>query len=434
MKKLILCLIAYILIAGCGDFSKSNNSSPAETLTELEKLYESKDFFKLKQIYGLKKHQLSEQHALYYQSIIANTFNNSGESNKSIDKLLAAGDLSTFSGLMMKTLYERKLQNHINLSEYGQASQANKFIQENYAVLTDTAEMEDLQNTHKIWEALKDTPKQEMAKNEDFTIPLVKDKVGLMNIDVSFQDTAMNFVFDTGANFSVIQKSVAVKLGMKIIETDFMVSTSTGSKVKSNLAIAENMAIGGMVFKNVVFLVFNDGDLSFPQIGYHITGIIGFPVIRAMEEIHITGDNQLFVPKNATAFSFNNLAIDGLMPIVACVYQGDTLRFHFDTGATGTSLFPLFFRQYEKEITDKYDKETFKAGGAGGVGTFNGFVIDKLDLEIAGSVATLDSVMLHTENLGDEENYFHGNLGQDFIKQFQEMVISFKHSSILFKY
>jgi predicted aspartyl protease len=381
----------------------------------------------------LKKHQLSEPHALYYQSIIANTFNNSSESSKSIDKLLTAGNLSAFSNQMMKTLYERKLQNHVNLFEYEKALQTNKFIQENYATLVDSAEMEDLQNTHKIWEALKGTPKQEMDKKEDFTIPLVKDKVGLTNIDVSFQDKTMDFVFDTGANFSVIQKSVASKLGMRVVETDFMVSTATGSKVKSGLAIAENMAIGGMVFKNVVFLVFNDEDLSFPQIDYHISGIIGFPVIRAMEEIHMTNDNQLFVPKEATVYPYGNLAMDDLMPIVACAYRGDTLRFHFDTGATSTSLFPLFFRQYEKEIKSKYEQKTFQAGGAGGVGTFEGFVIDSLDLEIAGSVATLDSVMLHIENIGGEENHFHGNLGQDFVKQFQEMVISFKYSSILFK-
>ncbi|MEL7585573.1 MAG: pepsin/retropepsin-like aspartic protease family protein [Prolixibacteraceae bacterium] len=433
MKKLIVCLIAYTLLTGCGDFSQRENSSSPETLSELKKLCDDKKYFKLKETYELKKHQLSWQHALYFRAIIDNTFNKGGESNKSIDELLEAGELTTFTDLMVKNLYERKLQNHINLFEYEEASRTNRFIQENYAALIDSAEMEDFKNTHKIWEALKDTPKQKIIKSNDFTVPLIKDQVGLMNIDVSFQDTTMKLVFDTGANFSVIQKSIANRLDMKIIETDFMVSTTTGSKVKSSLAIAENMDIGAVTFKNVVFLVFNDEDLSFPQIGYHITGIIGFPVIRAMEEIHITRDNQLFVPQKATVFPHSNLAVEELMPIVACIYKGDTLSFHFDTGATGTSLFPLFFRQYEKKISDRYKKQTFRAGGAGGVGTFQGFVIDKLDLEIAGSVATLDSVMLHIENIGDEENYFHGNLGQDFIKQFEEMIISFKHSSVLFK-
>ena len=54
-------------------------------------------------------------------------------------------------------------------------------------------------------------------------------------------------------------------------------------------------------------------------------------------------------------------------------------------------------------------------------------------LNIADSEARLDNVRLHIENIGGEESNFHGNFGQDYIKQFDEMIISFKHASVLFK-
>jgi hypothetical protein len=38
------------------------------------------------------------------------------------------------------------------------------------------------------------------------------------------------------------------------------------------------MNIGKIVVENVVFLVFPDDQLSFPQIGYKISGILGYPV------------------------------------------------------------------------------------------------------------------------------------------------------------
>jgi hypothetical protein len=54
-------------------------------------------------------------------------------------------------------------------------------------------------------------------------------------------------------------------------------------------------------------------------------------------------------------------------------------------------------------------------------------------LKIADSEAKLDSVRLHIENIGGKESNFHGNFGQDYIKQFDEMIISFKYSSVLFR-
>ena len=45
----------------------------------------------------------------------------------------------------------------------------------------------------------------------------------------------------------------------------------------------------------------------------------------------------------------------------------------------------------------------------------------------------MDNLTLHIDDIGGEESNFHGNLGQDFIKQFDKMIISFEYSSILFE-
>ncbi len=183
----------------------------------------------------------------------------------------------------------------------------------------------------------------------------------------------------------------------------------------------------------MVFLVLNDEDLSFPQIGYYPNGAIGFPVIEAMDEIRINKENQIFVPQNPAEYAFNNFALDGLMPVVASKYKGDTLRFNFDTGATNTSLYPLFFKDYQQEIERTYQKETFKSGSGGGTVEFEDYIINDFHLKIADSEARLDSLRLHIEKIGAEESNFHGNFGQDYISQFDEMILSFKYSSVLFK-
>ena len=429
MKRIIAILIVAASVIGC-EISTTKMSNQ-KVLNQLEHDIEVSDFFKLKETYKQNINQLSETHKLYYSALISNVFNQAEESNQAIGELLEKHKAS-LTDTMRNELYNTKLLNHINLYEYSEAAQASEFILNNFAALNDSSDLENLQNEIKIWKALKDVPRQEIAKSADTSIPMTKDKVGLFNIDVSFGDSTKNLLFDTGANFSVMVRSLAKKLNLEITEADFYVTAVTGLRVKSDIAIAPELSIGGITFKNVFFLVLDDKDLSFPQIDYYINGAIGFPVIEAMDEIRVSKNNQIFVPQIPVEYSYNNFALDGLMPIIAAEYNGDTLRFNFDTGASTTSLYPQFYKDYKNEIESNYKKEKFTAGSGGGILEFEGFVIDHLDLKVADSKASIDSVRLHIENIGGEESNFHGNFGQDYIKQFNEMIISFKYASVTF--
>ncbi len=429
VKNLILFTLI-TLVYSCG--YHADTTSNAQLVANLEDLVEAQDFFRLKKVYNANVDDLSEIHTLYYSAIIKNIFNDAENSNIAINKLLI-NDKASLSDTMLNTLYRTKLLNHINLYEYGNAAKASETIQTNYLALNDSSEIEMLKNEIKIWRALKDIPKQETIKTKDAIIPMVRDKVGLLNVDVTFGDVTENLLFDTGANFSVIVRSLAKELGLSIIEADFYVTAATGVKVKSGLAIVDELTLGGITFKNVLFLVLEDKDLSFPQIDYYVNGAIGFPVIEAMDEIRINKENQIFVPKIPVEYTFNNFALEGLMPIIATEYKGDTLLFNFDTGATTTSLYPKFYNDYKQEIEDNYKKETFTAGSGGGIIEFKGYIINDFNLKVANSETTLDSLRLHIENIGGEESNFHGNFGQDYIKQFDEMTISFRYSSLTFK-
>ncbi len=429
MKHIIILAIMFVVI-GC-DRAGRSTSNP-KVYSELEQLVNSQDYFKLKNTFDIHKNELSKTHALYFSAIINNVFNKAAISNLEIEKLLEAGD-GILNDTLLNKLYRTKLLNHINLYEYEEASLCTENILNKFKTLNDSVEIQMLENEINIWSALKDVMKQEIRMDKDITFPMARDKVGLFNIDVTIGDSTENFLFDTGANFSVIIRSLAEKLGLKIIDSDFYVTAATGKQVESDLAVAPELSIGGIILENVVFLVMNDEDLSFPQISYYPNGAIGFPVIEAMNEIRISKDNRIFVPQIPVAYSYDNFALDGLMPIVAVEYERDTLRFHLDTGATSTSMFPLFYKDYRQEIEKNYKKVSFSAGSGGGVVEFGGYILNNISLKIADSFARIDSVNLHTEDIGDEESNFHGNLGQDFIRQFDEMIISFKYSSLLFK-
>jgi hypothetical protein len=293
--------------------------------------------------------------------------------------------------------------------------------------------MINFKNEIKIWKNLKDVPPQQICKKRDCTVPIIKDKVGLSNIAIKFPKGQEEFIFDTGSNFSNIAKSIAEKYKMKIINTDFFVTSSTGNKVDSKLAIADSLYIDNILIKNVVFLVFDDKALSFPQANYIIKGIIGFPVIRALQEIHLIGSDKIFIPKKPNSYKLKNFALDGFTPSIAVNYKNDTLNFHFDTGASHTNLYQKFYSKYKKIIDKNYTPNQFKTGGAGGYSTFDGYEIKNISLVIGTKEATLHDIQLHKDNIGGLSDYFHGNLGQDFIKQFNKTIISFRDNSIVFE-
>lgn len=426
MKKISLLSVTLFFIVSCTEPRKNTND---QVLSSLHQLVEELNYFELQGVYLKQKGKLTEKHQLYFEAILANAFNQPERSKQLIDTFFSD---SIENDTLAKQLLQRRLTNHIHLSEYAEALHVNEMLRAQYTSLLGSGEVEDLDNTHKIWRALKTAPPQRILKNEHVILPITKDKAGLSTIETKCGDTTRNFVFDTGANFSVIQKSEAEAMGMRFIPAGFNVEAATGLKVKSDLAVAEQLELGSIVLKNVVFLVFEDAALSFPSFDYEIKGIIGFPVIRALEEIQLYKNGQIRIPKEPTIYNLDNLALDEYMPIVKGGFQGENLLFNFDTGAQKTSLFYNFFQKYKREIEAKYKKETLTVSSAGGEVGFEGYVIDDFILKIGDAQARLDSLQLSISQIGQVDR-MDGNLGQDFIQQFDTMIISFKFASILFQ-
>lgn len=429
MKRFILQLLFCCVLTSLAGAQMP--ADPAQLIPHLQELVEQKDYFELKDTYDLHEKQLPKVYRMYFGAILETVFNHPAKSNELITELLKL-DPQPLSPDWLKRIYSIKLQNHIDLFEYAQAEKSSRFIVATYADLLDSAEVDEYRNSQKIWEALKDAPKQQIIRKGDYYGKLNRDKMGLFRINSVFGADSLSLIFDTGANFSVMQRSVAERLGLKLLNAQFKVTAATGHKVNSDLALAPEISFGGIQLKNVVFLVFDDQDLSFPQVDYHIEGIIGFPVIKAMEEIQIDKDDHLFVPQEPGKYENPNFALDGLTPVVAVNYEGERLCFHFDTGATHTSLFPPFYKKYQNQIERKYKRETFTAGSAGGEMTLEGYRIRKLPLQIAGEKANLKNIRLNVNETGVGDD-FYGNLGQDFIQQFDAFIISFKFAAIRFR-
>nr|WP_294858494.1 retropepsin-like aspartic protease [uncultured Fluviicola sp.] len=437
MKKLFVVLFCLFSVFS---YSQKDHSFDEEKFySELSFLSQKKNFFEVKKLLIANKSRIDKEVYFYYWSLVENAFSNFRESNEAIEVFLeGAGSMNNDS--LFKEILMVKQLNLVNLFEYKNAYQTNQYIIDNFKHVCTEEELEDLSNTGSIWKALENSDKQLISRPADVTIQLSRDIAKLANVPVTVSGKTNNFIFDTGANFSVIQRSVALEMGCEIIPIQFDVSAITGAKVKSDLAVVKVLMIGDpkgsepvVKCENVVFLVFDDKDLTFSEVNYSIQGIIGFPVIRNLDEIHITKDDRLVIPKIPEVYTKSNMILNGFVPVVQVIQERDTLQFSFDTGAAETSLNSSYYSKYKKRVEKKGKKQTLKSGGAGGMVEFEGYLLPKVTLSVGASTVTLKNLQVRKEDVGQVDSDFDGNLGQDFIKQFHEMIISFKYSTIHFK-
>ena len=420
------------LLLGCGNPDRELADQKKE-LQQLRILFDQKEFFQLRSYYDGDSGESNGTARRYQQALTHTVFNQPGRANALFDSLLADNG-GLLNNLMKRQILAAKITNYVKLFEYGKALSTGQQLLHFYGRSLEAEEASDLENELKIWAALKDVGKQIVSKTGPSAIPFEIDKAGLKNIEVRFPgDASSQMVFDTGANFSTVKRSLAQELGFRIIPSGFEVGTLTGTRVNSDIAVADRLQIGEMTFRNVVFLVFDDQDLHFPPIDYQIHGIIGLPVIEAMGEIRLS-NALLTVPLDTGTPEDINLALDGFNPLVLVRHGEDEFLFGLDTGANTTSLFHPFYEHNREEMDARYQKDSVTLYGAGGRMRMEGFNDVSVRLAVGDAPPVqLDSLQLITTDYNSRLEGIYGNLGQDFTSRFEQLIINFQVPYIKFR-
>lgn len=427
IKKTVLLFLVHLILISCG--TRQNDSfSNTPVKPFLDSLYVNHQYFRLREQFEKHSSTLTEKDRLLLQAKIHSVFNNRLASNKLIDRLL--GDhLKALSPTDHIDLLETRINNSLFQFKYEEALLATQVLLSS-GLLKQEEKIKAHRNTEIIYKTLQQVPKQEI-KLEKSKLPITKDAAGLFRIPVILNTTEEEVVFDTGANISVITQSLALKSGMKVIGEAFKVKAITGGEVDSRIAVAETLKVGNTILRNVVFLVFPEASLSFPEADFTIDAILGFPVINALKEIIIVKGEELHITGAPSQPGPQNLALDFLTPIVEVHQNGRSLPFSFDTGANSTSLYEDYFQLHKNNIEKNGRRDTLRFGGAGGVvempvyyHTFSGRIGER-DFE-------LKNVAVHQKNVRDTRGIY-GNLGQDLLRQSDTLVMDFEDMNFILK-
>ena len=172
---------------------------------------------------------------------------------------------------------------------------------------------------------------------------------GNLFIPVTVNGVQANFLFDTGANFSLISESEARRLGMEIRDAPGAHSDDVaGTKMPLRLALAARIRAGGFELENVPFQVVRDDQQPFASLPAGSRGVLGIPLALAFQTVrwHAGGRFEIGARLPRTPASAANLCLDTANPLIAAEYAGKPVTVFLDTGATLTRLMPAFARDF----------------------------------------------------------------------------------------
>jgi hypothetical protein len=127
------------------------------------------------------------------------------------------------------------------------------------------------------------------------------------------------------------------------------------------------------------------------------------------------------------------MCLDGLSLLIAGCFQEKRLIFALDTGASRSTLYPPFYREYEAMIKAEYEQYNERVRGVGGAKEIKGYLAKNIVVRFSNRAARFAQIPVLTERTTDISRHFYGNLGQDLVKQFEKMTVNFETMSIIFE-
>jgi predicted aspartyl protease len=317
------------------------------------------------------------------------------------------------------------------MSEYGKAADAYRTTLERFRQTLKPDEVEDYENSAALYGALRVVPRQRVVVGKSVRLNGPSPESG-WKAPVEANGQRVELGLDTGANISLLAKSVAEKLGVKMLDQSIVLGSITSIKIQPKLGFLPAMRLGGATIHNAIFMVLDDKVLTFPD-GFFIKGVIGFPVIAGLRQVSFDGDGTVSVSRKSPGGGRPNMCLDGKNVLFRGEYENRELTFMLDTGAERSVLYVPFLHDFEDEVKDRYSLRPERFTGVGGTEEVPAYIVKDFAVKFSGREARLPEVRLLTRALNDNGKFYYGNVGGDLLKRFRRVTLDFVSMHITFR-
>lgn len=293
----------------------------------------------------------------------------------------------------------------VRSSRYAEA--ASEFAAELQLMRAEDADRPDIEDDRAFCELLRGTPVQTVEFGPEVTVRARRRDQWVVPVNVS--GSKAEWLFDTGANSSVVTESEAMRIGLSVFTGSTSVNGSTGKKTEVRVGVAQDLQLGRAHLRNVAFAVIPDGALP----SHAPRGILGLPVIRAFGSVSISVRGAVHIEPNPAASPGEpNIFFEALTPVVEVRHGGRLLQMALDTGALRSDLYPSFREALREDETGHLRKQQVGRRGVGETVVRTLDTAPKLDLALPGRIARLHDVPLLAEPLR-ELRFEDGVIGTD---------------------
>jgi hypothetical protein len=427
-----LCSIASVVLCGLvvvawssSTLSQGMGTAQGGTI-DWDHLLQERRYLELDKALSSKSNLTGSDRA-FFEGVMANRRNRVAESIKMLEPLVSSlsatnKDRAVIALSTLADDYEKTFRYSDAADTYGE-------LEKRFGSSMDDQERQRASREAARWNLLRGAPSQSAEVKVPFTVPITRNKVGLLEVFAEFGRFHESLILDTGANLSAISFSLAQRLGLKLSSSAATSSGIAGRRMAVHTAVIPELRLGDARLRNVAVIVVSDKDLIVPELHYRIPGSIGFPVLSALGRITFFADGRLGVGEAAgSSGGEENLFLQRLTPIVAAEVGGMERLFTIDTGAVGSFFTVRYYLEHKSDFTLQRIGN-FDLAGAGGVRRYPAYFAGKLNMKIGGACVAVNELPVITQARGSSDDKFYGNVGQSILRQFKSYTFDFQNMS-----
>lgn len=289
-------------------------------------------------------------------------------------------------------------------------------------------EAADIRNAQPLIESLAEVGDQVTSRVEPSTLPVTPSDSNFP-LPIRVNGKSAHYLFDTGANLSVLSESEARRLGLTIRAVTTRMSNTAGDTVAIRVATADTIDIGRAHLEHVAFVVLGDDQAPFDELPQTQRGAIGLPVLLALGAFSWGPDGVFAVapsPHRTADRTPMTLAFDGALPIVRGTIEGRPVSFNLDSGAEETILWPAVARDFPDLLTRVGVKRDTEVNGFGSSSTIEAVELSRLNFTLAGANVSLKNLSTLLRGTTTDTKRRWGNIGLDALNQSRRTLVDFR--------
>jgi predicted aspartyl protease len=368
----------------------------------------------------------------YFAGILANRQGRNEESIHLLESVLPTIRTSHPERAFMAL--EALADDYAKCFRYADAARTYDHLINNFGSQMEAKKLQGTKDDAQVMHVLQGSPAQTISWQGSTRLNTERNMLASLNTELTVNGVQEKWLLDTGANLSVVSKSMSNRLGLKPLPgTAQTMAGLTGIENAMQLAILPTLEMGGATLHNVVLLILEDDSLNISngKRRYQINGIIGYPVFQALGVITFTHDGWFEAGEVARrSLAGTRMYMKRLAPVLQCGVEGLDLPFTFDTGASGSTLSKRYLDKFHSAI-GTWKKGENRSSGAGGIVKRKVYIQKRVTLSIGDEKVTLKDTAIFTEAMGTDLDEVYGNLGQDLVAGSESFTLDF--SKMIFR-